>query len=102
MPQADSTLITPRRNFLIRALGFTAAGATLSIPIVILADAKSRMDHHAKELEKAWREYYSTAHDVRICDQFVPLDAPYDWNGRPHHKLSAFSIFAGGEIRGSL
>jgi hypothetical protein len=31
---SEHQLITPRRNFLIRALGFTAAGATLSIPIV--------------------------------------------------------------------
>lgn len=38
---SEHTLITPRRNFLIRALGFTAAGATMSIPIVTLADAKT-------------------------------------------------------------
>ncbi len=29
----ETQLITPRRNFLIRALGFTAAGATEVVPV---------------------------------------------------------------------
>jgi hypothetical protein len=37
---SEHQLITARRNFLIRALGFTAAGDTMPIPIVTLADAK--------------------------------------------------------------
>jgi hypothetical protein len=56
---AEHTLITPRRNFLIRALGFTAAGAILPITIITADDAKARIDHHQAELEKAWRDYYA-------------------------------------------
>jgi hypothetical protein len=99
MSQADTQLIVPRRNFLIRALGFTAAGATMAIPIVTLSDARSRIDHHAKELERAWCDYYTPEHNVRICDQFAPVSPPY-WDGEPRHHLSAFSIFAGGAILG--
>ena len=54
-------LITPRRNFLIKAFGFTAAGATMSIPIVTLANAKSRIEHHKKGLTEAWQDYYAGA-----------------------------------------
>jgi hypothetical protein len=50
MAMSEHQLITPRRNFLIRALGLTAAGATMSIPVVTLADARSRIDHHKKGL----------------------------------------------------
>jgi hypothetical protein len=56
---SDSVLITPRRNFLIRALGFTAAGAAMSIPIITVANAKARIDHHTAELEKAFHDYYA-------------------------------------------
>lgn len=58
---AEHQLITPRRNFLIRALGFTAAGATMSIPVVTLADAKTRIDHHKAGLMAAWSDYYAGA-----------------------------------------
>jgi hypothetical protein len=54
-------LITPRRNFLIRALGFTAAGVTMPIPIITLADAKTRIEHHKRGLCDAWRDYYAGA-----------------------------------------
>ncbi len=56
---SDSVLITPRRNFLVRALGFTVAGAAMSIPIITVANAKARIDHHMAELEKAFRDYYA-------------------------------------------
>lgn len=58
---SEHTLITPRRNFLIRALGFTAAGVTMPIPIVTLADAKTRIDHHKAGLAAAWSDYYAGA-----------------------------------------
>jgi hypothetical protein len=58
---SEHQLITPRRNFLIRALGFTAAGATMSIPIVTLDDAKSRIEHHKAGLSRAWKDYYAGA-----------------------------------------
>lgn len=59
MAQAETTLITPRRNFLIRALGFTAAGATMAIPITTLASAEQRIKHHKNELMNAWEDYYA-------------------------------------------
>jgi hypothetical protein len=55
----QAQVIIPRRNFLVRALGFTAAGAALSIPIVTVADAQARIDHHTKELEKAFRDAFA-------------------------------------------
>jgi hypothetical protein len=48
---SELKLITPRRNFLIRALGFTAAGATLPISIITADDAKARIAHHQTELD---------------------------------------------------
>jgi hypothetical protein len=54
----ETQIITPRRNFLIRALGFTAAGATVAVPITALADPQARIDHHCRELEKALRDRY--------------------------------------------
>jgi hypothetical protein len=66
----EHQLITPRRNFLIRALGFTAAGATMAIPVVTLASAKSRIDHHKAGLMAAWEDYYAGAKcSVRGNDQ---------------------------------
>ncbi|MDO8400773.1 MAG: hypothetical protein Q7T45_23440 [Bradyrhizobium sp.] len=59
--RSEHQLITPRRNFLIRALGFTAAGVTMPIPIVTLADAKTRIDHHKAGLAEAWKDYYAGA-----------------------------------------
>ena len=38
----------------------------MTVPIVTLADAKSRMKHHQSELEKAWRRHYGAAAQVRI------------------------------------
>jgi hypothetical protein len=66
MAQAEATLITPRRNFLIRALAFTAAGATLSVPIVTVADAKSRIEHHAAGMKQALQDYYGAGVDVEL------------------------------------
>jgi hypothetical protein len=58
---SEHQLITPRRNFLIRALGFTAAGIATPIPVVTLADAKSRIEHHKAALMAAWSDYYAGA-----------------------------------------
>jgi hypothetical protein len=38
----DSVLTTPSRNFLVRAFGFTVAGATMWVPIITVADAEAR------------------------------------------------------------
>ena len=56
--EADSKVIVPRRNFLIRALGFTAAGASMAIPVVALQSPEERIAHHFKELEAAFRDLY--------------------------------------------
>src|SRR4051794_12658944 len=55
---ADSVLITPRRNFLVRALGFTAAGAALAVPIVTVASAEERLEHHLRGAVDAYRDLF--------------------------------------------
>jgi len=57
----DSTLITSKRNFLVRALGFTAAGLALPVPIVTIADARARMEHHIAGLKAAMADYYGVS-----------------------------------------
>lgn len=52
-------LIVPRRNFILRALGFTAAGAALSVPVLAVETPADRIAYHRAELEKAFREYYA-------------------------------------------
>jgi hypothetical protein len=101
--QENPTLIVPRRNFLIRTFGFTAAGATLPISIITADDAKARMDHHEAELRKAWQDYYGPAHNVRGDSKRVPVGtvspASVRYDGRefgPHYTISSFFIFAGG------
>jgi hypothetical protein len=102
--QETPTLIVPRRNFLIRALGFTAAGATLPISIITADDAKARIDHHEAELKKAWQDYYSPAHNVRWAGERVPVGTVYPASVRddgrefaPHYTTSFFFICAGGD-----
>jgi hypothetical protein len=60
--EADSKVIVPRRNFLIRALGFTAAGASMVLPVVALQSPEERIAHHFKELEAAFRDLYPGGH----------------------------------------
>ena len=50
---SEAQLIVPRRNFLIRALGFTAAGAALPVPVVAMPSAADRLAHHLKGVETA-------------------------------------------------
>ncbi len=100
MTQADSNtttselkLIAPRRNFLIRALGFTAAGAILPIGIVAAEDARARIVHHQAELEKAWRDYYGTP-NVRAYEDVRAPDATYFSHGQDWPAISSFVISA--------
>jgi hypothetical protein len=69
---SELKLITPRRNFLVRALGFTAAGVTLPIGIVAADDPRARIAHHQAELEKAWRDYYGAAAVRTYADVRTP------------------------------
>lgn len=56
----DSKLVTGRRNFLVRALGFTAAGAAVSVPIVTVASAEERLTHHLSGAKAALAEMFPT------------------------------------------
>jgi hypothetical protein len=89
------TLIVPRRNFLIRALGFTVAGATVPISIITADDAKARIAHHQLELERAWRDFYGPSANVRTFDR---KNAPGELSeqGEWSEVLSGWAIFAGG------
>lgn len=58
MTQATAQVIIPRRNFLVRALGLTAAGATMALPIITMDDARARAEHHYRELQKALGDLY--------------------------------------------
>ena len=58
---SEHQLITPRRNFLVRALGFTVAGASVTIPVLVADDPQKRVDYHLQELTKALQEQYPEA-----------------------------------------
>jgi hypothetical protein len=90
---SELKLITPRRNFLIRALGFTAAGATLPIGLVAADDPRARIKHHQAELEKAWRDYYGPATVRTYADVRTP-GATYASHGKDWSALSSFMICA--------
>jgi hypothetical protein len=51
-------LLTNRRNFLVRATAYTAAGGAVTVPIVTVADAKARAQHHFDALHEALRDLY--------------------------------------------
>jgi hypothetical protein len=55
---SEHQLITPRRNFLIRALGFTAAGASISIPVLVADDPMKRFNTHLDGLRRALSELH--------------------------------------------
>jgi len=77
---SELKLITPRRNFLIRALGFTVAGATLPVDIIAADDPLARIAHHHDELKRAWAEYYGPA-NVACYSDIRPVGATYKSHG---------------------
>jgi hypothetical protein len=87
------TIILPRRNFLVRALGFTLAGATVPVAIITADDAKARITHHQAKLERAWRDYYGPGMDIRTMDQKEPAGLVTD---QGNNAISVFLIAAGG------
>jgi hypothetical protein len=91
---SELKLITPRRNVLIRALGFTAAGATLPIGIIAADDAGARIAHHQSELEKAWADYYGPD-AVRTYAHVRPPAATYTSHGKQWPALSSFMVCSG-------
>ena len=91
---SELKLITPRRGFLIRALGFTAVGATLPISILTADDAKARIAHHQAELETAWADYYGpSAVRKYATERHIPGDT-YVSHGKRWPALSTFMICA--------
>jgi hypothetical protein len=68
-------LITHRRNFMVRALGFTAAGAAMTVPIVPMASAQERINHHSKQLEMAFRDYYAGLNVTVLGNSHTPEQA---------------------------
>jgi len=91
---SELKLITPRRNFLIRALGFTAAGATLPISIITADDAKARIALHQAELEKAWADYYGPVAVRKFCSGLHSPGDTYQSYGKARPSLSSFMICA--------
>jgi hypothetical protein len=74
-----------------KACGRGGAGATVPISIITADDAKARIAHHQRELEKAWRDYYGPAADVRTHDdKRGVLDEDH------RQATSVFMICAGG------
>jgi hypothetical protein len=49
------------KSILIRALGFTAASATVSIPVLLADNPQKRVDYHLQQLTKALQEQYPEA-----------------------------------------
>lgn len=70
----DTALILPRRNFLVRALGLTVAGATVTIPIITQDDALKRIEHHRNGLEAAMRDYYAGLRVECVGNNHTPED----------------------------
>lgn len=68
-------LITSRRNFLVRATAFTAAGAADAVPIVTVADAKTRVGITWRSLHKALCDLYPQLtfhHSARVSVHVRP------------------------------
>jgi len=55
---SESVLLTPRRNFLVRALGFTAAGAAVAVPVLAVESAEARLAHHVTGAAAAFRDLF--------------------------------------------
>jgi hypothetical protein len=89
---SELKLITPRRNFLVRALAFTAAGATLPVGIVAADDPLARIEHHHAELKKAWAEYYGPG-NVACCADIRPVGATYTSHGKQWAALSTIGLW---------
>jgi hypothetical protein len=80
MPQSETVLIAPRRHFLVRAFGLTAAGATLQIPLQVADTPEQRVTLQLEALARALGELYpehrfTVAFRRRQLDEvmFVPL-----------------------------
>lgn len=89
---SEHQLITPRRNFLIRALGFTAAGATVTIPVLVTDTLQKRIDFHLAELTKLLEQQYPGA---------VLLGRVRDWESWKGLMIRAGDVIATVRVHGS-
>ncbi|ATQ67872.1 MULTISPECIES: hypothetical protein [Methylosinus] len=65
---AIRTLIIPRRDFLVRALGFTAAGAAVAVPVLALETPEERIESLLGELLKEFYELFPDAELHSSCN----------------------------------
>lgn len=92
MSKADATLITTRRNFLVRATAFTAAGAAVAIPIVAAARGPDLITYHLGELKKAFADYYGA--DAKVQGTFNEA-TPASLFPRAHPTWEGAEVFGG-------
>jgi hypothetical protein len=82
----SNLLLTHRRNFIVRALGFTAAGATMAVPVLAAPTPEDRIRYQLKGLEQAFQEHYPGA----------PIDTKF--NAIPPERVTY--QYAAGDPRG--
>ena len=68
-------LIPHRRKVLVNALGCTAAGAAMSIPLATTSSAQERIDYHTKQLEQAFLDYYTGLQVTVLGNKHTPEEA---------------------------
>lgn len=87
-----SLLVTHRRGFLVRALGFTAGGAALTVPVLAVSTPFERVQFHLQSLEAAFRDLYPGA----------PVAVRGTWTNPEHFvdpaKSNAFVIVVAGAL----
>lgn len=98
MAATDSVLVTGRRNFLVRALGFTAAGATLAVPVLAVTTPQERIKHHLKGLQEALQDQYGAPAKVSFTGSF---DIGLDGTAGPATAVAMVSVMpeAAGRVR---
>jgi hypothetical protein len=95
---SEHKLITPRRNFLVGALGFTAAGAAVSIPVLLADDPHKRAALHMAELVKALQEIYP---HVRLSGGTINYAGWGDGAFVYPHQISAEAVCSRGPATAS-
>jgi hypothetical protein len=67
----------------------TAAGATMALPIITVADAKDRIEHHIKGLEAAMRDYYPGL-NVRAASNHHTPEEVWESGFPANYQVTAF------------
>lgn len=85
----ETTLITPRRNFLIRALGFGVAASAAALPAVIAAKPTLVITPELAAKMACWRDAYHAREAAREASkQAEPCD--YDMRNRFQNLDTAY------------